>query len=139
MSTNTSINIPKNFNQEEALRVLIVAIYKAQSKGAYNFDEAAILSRASRTLMKTEDGESVKSNIPKELSQEEALRILIGAVKKGQSKGIYTIETASALSKAVKTFAIKPEEVNSESSKLKTITEEDNDNDNNDDDSTIVI
>ena len=130
-----STEIPKTLTQEEALRVLLVAVFKAQSKGAYTFEDSVVLSKASRTLRKDENGEPIKSNIPKEFGQEEALRILIGAIKKGQSKGVYDIDTASALSKAVRTFVIKAEDSNQEPSKLETIVEDIEDND----DGTIVI
>ena len=130
-----STEIPKTLTQEEALRVLLVAVFKAQSKGAYTFEDSVVLSKASRTLRKDENGEPIKSNIPNEFGQEEALRILIGAIKKGQSKGVYDIDTASALSKAVRTFVIKAEDSNQEPSKLETIVEDIEDND----DGTIVI
>ncbi len=130
-----STEIPKSLSQEEALRVLLVAVFKAQSKGAYTFEDSVVLSKASRTLRKDENGEPIKSNIPNEFGQEEALRILIGAIKKGQSKGVYDIDTASALSKAVRTFVIKAEDSNQETSKLETIVEDNEDND----DGTIVI
>jgi hypothetical protein len=131
-----SAEIPQNLSQEEALRVLLVAVFKAQSKGAYTFDDAIVLSKASRALRKDENGEPIKSSIPKEFGQEEGLRILIGAIKKGQSKGVYDIDTASALSKAVRTFVIKAEEAASqESSKLETIVESNEE----DDDGTIVV
>lgn len=131
-----STEIPKSLTQEEALRVLLVAVFKAQSKGAYTFEDAVVLSKASRTLRKDENGEAIKSNIPKEFGQEEALRILIGAIKKGQSKGIYDIDTASTLSKAVRTFVVQqPPASTEESSKLETIVEDSEDND----DGTIVV
>jgi len=131
-----STEIPKSLTQEEALRVLLVAVFKAQSKGAYTFEDAVVLSKASRTLRKDENGEPIKSNIPKEFGQEEALRILIGAIKKGQSKGIYDIDTASTLSKAVRTFVVQqPPASTEESSKLETIVEDSEDND----DGTIVV
>ena len=131
-----STEIPKSLTQEEALRVLLVAVFKAQSKGAYTFEDSIVLSKASRTLRKDENGEPIKSNIPKEFGQEEALRILIGAIKKGQSKGIYDIDTASTLSKAVRTFVVQqPPSSTEESSKLETIVEDSEDND----DGTIVV
>ena len=131
-----STEIPKSLSQEESLRVLLVAVFKAQSKGAYTFEDSVVLSKASRTLRKDENGEPIKSNIPNEFGQEEALRILIGAIKKGQSKGVYDIDTASALSKAVRTFVIKEAPSSTqETSKLETIVEDNEDND----DGTIVI
>ena len=131
-----STEIPKSLTQEEALRVLLVAVFKAQSKGAYTFEDSIVLSKASRTLRKDENGEPIKSNIPKEFGQEEALRILIGAIKNGQSKGIYDIDTASTLSKAVRTFVVQQAPSSTEeSSKLETIVEDSEDND----DGTIVV
>jgi|TARA_B100001971_G_scaffold205800_1_gene223741 hypothetical protein len=136
-----STEIPKSLTQEEALRVLLAAVFKAQSKGAYTFEDAVVLSKASKTLRKDENGEPIKSNIPKEFGQEEGLRVLIGAIKKAQSKGIYDIDTASFLSKAVRTFVVKEAPASSqetsklETSKLETIVEDNEDND----DGTIVV
>ena len=117
-------------------RIRIGYIIHILRECVYTFEDSVVLSKASRTLRKDENGEPIKSNIPNEFGQEEALRILIGAIKKGQSKGVYDIDTASALSKAVRTFVIKEAPSSTqETSKLETIVEDNEDNE----DGTIVI
>lgn len=41
----------KELNQEEAIKVLIKAVQLAQSKGAFNLDEASVIHKAIKTFI----------------------------------------------------------------------------------------
>ena len=51
--------------------------------------------------------EKVQEGIPENLSQGEAISVLIQAAEIGQKKGIYTFEEAALIYKAIKTFVQK--------------------------------
>lgn len=55
--------------------------------------------------IKNDNKESVK--IPENLTQNEAISVLIQAVEIGQQKGIYTFEESALIYKAIKTFVKK--------------------------------
>lgn len=48
-----------------------------------------------------------EGNIPENLSQGEAISVLIQAAEIGQKKGIYTFEESALIYKAIKTFVQK--------------------------------
>lgn len=56
--------------------------------------------------------ETKKVNLGDDLSQQDALGILIQGVRFGQSKGIYSLEDAALLNKAVGVFIKKDETAN---------------------------
>ena len=51
-----------------------------------------------------------KPNYPENLGPQDALGILVQAVRFGQSKGIYSLEDAALISKAVAVFVRKEDE-----------------------------
>ena len=51
--------------------------------------------------------EKVQEGIPENLSQGEAISVLIQAAEIGQKKGIYTFEESALIYKAIKTFVQK--------------------------------
>ena len=95
--------IPKELSQDEALKVLVGALNVAQKKGKFSFDEAEIMSKAIRIFQIAKDGETLPE-IPTTLSQEDAINILIGAINTAQQRGAYSIDNASIMARAVRTF-----------------------------------
>mgnify|MGYP003326922539 CR=1 FL=1 len=71
-----------------------------------------------------------------ELTNENALRILIQSCIKAQGSGCYTLDQAAILSRAVKVFLTNPDNSINTSTKLDVITEETRNDIENDD---IVI
>ena len=50
------------------------------------------------------------NQVPSELTPQQALNVLVQAVKLGQSKGAYSLEDAEVIAKAVKVFATQETE-----------------------------
>ena len=122
--TEQQQTIPAELSQDEALKVLVGALNVAQKKGKLNFDNAEIMSRAIRIFQTAKDGESLPE-IPTTVNQEDALKILIGAVNTAQQRGVYSIDDASIMARAVRTFSQVSAPANtSTDSKLETIQEE---------------
>ena len=96
--------IPEELSQDESLKVLVGALNVAQRKGKFSFDEAEVMSKAVRTFQIAKDGETLPE-IPTNVSQEDAIKILIGGVNTAQQRGAYSIDNASAMAKAVRAFA----------------------------------
>ena len=96
--------IPEELSQDESLKVLVGGLNVAQKKGKFSFDEAEIMSKAVRTFQIAKDGETLPE-IPTTVNQEDALKILIGAVNTAQQRGVYSIDDASIMAKAVRIFA----------------------------------
>ena len=135
--TEQQQTIPAELSQDEALKVLVGALNVAQKKGKLNFDNAEIMSRAIRIFQTAKDGETLPE-IPTKVNQEDALKILIGAVNTAQQRGVYSIDDASIMARAVRTFSQVSAPANtSTDSKLETIQEEVVIS--TDDDNTIVI
>ena len=135
--TEQQQTIPAELSQDEALKVLVGALNVAQKKGKLNFDNAEIMSRAIRIFQTAKDGETLPE-IPTTVNQEDALKILIGAVNTAQQRGVYSIDDASIMARAVRTFSQVSAPANtSTDSKLETIQEEVVIS--TDDDNTIVI
>ena len=94
MTEQQQQTIPAELSQDEALKVLVGALNVAQKKGKLNFDNAEIMSRAIRIFQTAKDGETLPE-IPTTVNQEDALKILIGAVNtvsndNGRLKGYNT-------------------------------------------------
>ena len=124
MTEQQQQTIPAELSQDEALKVLVGALNVAQKKGKLNFDNAEIMSRAIRIFQTAKDGETLPE-IPTKVNQEDALKILIGAVNTAQQRGVYSIDDASIMARAVRTFSQVSESANtSTDSKLETIEEE---------------
>lgn len=124
MTEQQQQTIPAELSQDEALKVLVGALNVAQKKGKLNFDNAEIMSRAIRIFQTAKDGETLPE-IPTTVNQEDALKILIGAVNTAQQRGVYSIDDASIMARAVRTFSQVSESANtSTDSKLETIEEE---------------
>ena len=122
--TEQQQTIPAELSQDEALKVLVGALNVAQKKGKLNFDNAEIMSRAIRIFQTAKDGETLPE-IPTTVNQEDALKILIGAVNTAQQRGVYSIDDASIMARAVRTFSQVSAPANtSTDSKLETIQEE---------------
>ena len=122
--TEQQQTIPAELSQDEALKVLVGALNVAQKKGKLNFDNAEIMSRAIRIFQTAKDGETLPE-IPTKVNQEDALKILIGAVNTAQQRGVYSIDDASIMARAVRTFSQVSAPANtSTDSKLETIQEE---------------
>ena len=137
MAEQQQQTIPAELSQDEALKVLVGALNVAQKKGKLNFDNAEIMSRAIRIFQTAKDGETLPE-IPTTVNQEDALKILIGAVNTAQQRGVYSIDDASIMARAVRTFSQVSAPANtSTDSKLETIQEEVVIS--TDDDNTIVI
>ena len=116
--------IPEELSQDESLKVLVGGLNVAQKKGKFSFDEAEIMSKAVRTFQIAKDGETLPE-IPTTVNQEDALKILIGAVNTAQQRGVYSIDDASIMARAVRTFSQVSAPANtSTDSKLETIQEE---------------
>ena len=96
--------IPEELSQDESLKVLVGGLNVAQKKGKFSFDEAEIMSKAVRTFQIAKDGETLPE-IPTTVSQEDAIKILVGAVNTAQQRGVYSIDDASIMAKAVRIFA----------------------------------
>ncbi len=45
----------------------------------------------------------------KQLTQQEALQVLVGAANAGQAKGAYTLHDAELISKSIKVFTVQPQ------------------------------
>ena len=124
MAEQQQQTIPAELSQDEALKVLVGALNVAQKKGKLNFDNAEIMSRAIRIFQTAKDGETLPE-IPTTVNQEDALKILIGAVNTAQQRGVYSIDDASIMARAVRTFSQVSAPANtSTDSKLETIQEE---------------
>ena len=124
MAEQQQQTIPAELSQDEALKVLVGALNVAQKKGKLNFDNAEIMSRAIRIFQTAKDGETLPE-IPTKVNQEDALKILIGAVNTAQQRGVYSIDDASIMARAVRTFSQVSAPANtSTDSKLETIQEE---------------
>ena len=122
--TEQQQTIPAELSQDEALKVLVGALNVAQKKCKLNFDNAEIISRAIRIFQTAKDGETLPE-IPTTVNQEDALKILIGAVNTAQQRGVYSIDDASIMARAVRTFSQVSAPANtSTDSKLETIQEE---------------
>ena len=122
--TEQQQTIPAELSQDEALKVLVGALNVAQKKGKFSFDEAEIMSKAIRIFQIAKDGETLPE-IPTKVNQEDALKILIGAVNTAQQRGVYSIDDASIMARAVRTFSQVSAPANtSTDSKLETIQEE---------------
>ena len=122
--TEQQQTIPAELSQDEALKVLVGALNVAQKKGKLNFDNAEIMSRAIRIFQTAKDVETLPE-IPTTVNQEDALKILIGAVNTAQQRGVYSIDDASIMARAVRTFSQVSAPANtSTDSKLETIQEE---------------
>ena len=133
--------IPEELSQDESLKVLVGALNVAQRKGKFSFDEAEVMSKAVRTFQIAKDGETLPE-IPTNVSQEDAIKILIGGVNTAQQRGAYSIDNASAMAKAVRAFAQTQAPATASTStgvKLETIKEEVEVAEVSADDNTIVI
>ena len=120
--------IPEELSQDESLKVLVGGLNVAQKKGKFSFDEAEIMSKAVRTFQIAKDGETLPE-IPTTVSQEDAIKILVGAVNTAQQRGVYSIDDASIMAKAVRIFTQAQAQVQVPAStstgvKLETIEEE---------------
>ncbi len=56
------------------------------------------------TEIKNETGAQQATQIPEKLTQQQALQVLVDAARISQSKGIFSLEDAELVSKAIKAF-----------------------------------
>ena len=50
MSTQTATEIPENLTQQQAIGLLVQGVQIAQSRGAYNLNEAELIAKAIRAF-----------------------------------------------------------------------------------------
>lgn len=68
------------------------------------------MEETTETAQATQPSQPAKPNYPENLGPQDALGILVQAVRFGQSKGIYSLEDAALISKAVAVFVKKEDE-----------------------------
>jgi hypothetical protein len=59
-------------------------------------------------MPETQTEDQVINSIPDELSEAQALIVLVNAARIGQKAGIYTLEEAELISKAIRRFSAVP-------------------------------
>ena len=62
---------------------------------------------ATETLAATEQPAQAPVQIPEVLNQQQALQVLVDAARVAQSKGIFTLDDAELVNKAIKAFVPK--------------------------------
>ena len=64
MSTQTATEIPENLTQQQAIGLLVQGVQIAQSRGAFNLNEAELISKAIRAF----STDATKDSQPQEIT-----------------------------------------------------------------------